>query len=118
LHFCANILETKENHHSVDVSLQVNLLNIWSETGTYAREGKDPRQWKSRLEQTRINPDRPNYFISPGSPVNYESFNPEEFGDAVGYQEAKEREVFADANVKYIHKPLGTYCVAFEHGNQ
>lgn len=85
---------------------EVNLLNIKADTGTYASGGKEPRQWKSRLEETRLDPDRPNYFINPHSTVNYESENTEEFGDSVGYQELTEQLAFLKSSISYYHMPL------------
>ena len=89
--------------------LQVNLINIKQGTGTYAKGDKEPRQWRSRLEETRIDPNRPNHFISPDSEVNYESRNPGEFGDEVGYQEVTEQLVFKKSPLKYHHLPVGEY---------
>lgn len=86
---------------------EVNLLNIKQKTGTYAQKGKEPRQFKERLEETRIDPNRPNKFIGPDSSLNYESRNPEEFGDDVGYQELTERLVFNNSPLKYLHLPVG-----------
>ncbi|KAK7486539.1 hypothetical protein BaRGS_00022205 [Batillaria attramentaria] len=87
---------------------EVNLLNIKSHTGTYAKGEKEPRQYKERLEETRIDPNRPNKFISPDSPVNYESRNLEEFGDDVGYQELTEKLYFQASPLKYLHLPVAT----------
>lgn len=86
---------------------EVNLLNIKQKTGTYASEKREPRQWKKRLEETRIDSKRPNYFISPDSKVNYESRNDEEFGDEVGYQEKGEELAFAISPLDYYHMPVG-----------
>ncbi|KAK7101512.1 uncharacterized protein [Littorina saxatilis] len=85
---------------------EVNLLNIKDATGTYAKGDREPRQWKARLEETRINPNRPNHFISPESKVNYESNNTEEFGDEVGFQETTERVAFLKSPLEYYHMPL------------
>ncbi|XP_025107782.1 uncharacterized protein LOC112572361 [Pomacea canaliculata] len=85
---------------------EVNLLNIRQNTGTYAHDGKEPRQFKGRLEETRIDPKRPNYFISPTSEVNYESRNYDEFGDDIGYQELTERLTFKSSKLQYYHLPV------------
>ena len=99
----------------LNIHLQVNLLNIKQGTGTYAHDGKEPRQWKSRLEETRIDPKRPNYFISPDSPVNYESKNYEEFGDEVGYQQTTEELVFKNSRLNYYHLPVGKFVFVCKH---
>lgn len=90
---------------------EVNLLNIRQNTGTYAHDGKEPRQFKGRLEETRIDPKRPNYFISPTSEVNYESRNYDEFGDDIGYQELTERLTFKSSKLQYYHLPVGKLCL-------
>lgn len=86
---------------------EVNLLNIKQNTGTYAQGDKEPRQSPARLLETRIDPSQPNMFISPDSPVNYESRNLEEFGDDVGYQEVTEKLFFKSSSLKYHHLPVG-----------
>ncbi|XP_076469093.1 uncharacterized protein LOC143299660 [Babylonia areolata] len=85
---------------------EVNLLNIRQNTGTYATEDTQPRQWTERLEETRIDPNRPNSFVSPDSEVNYESRNYEEFGDEVGYQESLEELAFRSSPLDYYHMPV------------
>ncbi|KAL8589356.1 hypothetical protein ACOMHN_021508 [Nucella lapillus] len=86
---------------------EVNLLNIKQKTGSYATEDREPRQWKKRLEETRIDPKRPNHFISASSEVNYESRNYEEFGDEVGYQDKGEEVAFYSSPLDYYHMPVG-----------
>ena len=84
---------------------EVALLNIKANTGTYGDATHAPRQTVQRLEETRIDPSRPNTYIGKTSPVNYESRNPQEFGDEVGYNEGLEREAFRKSPIKYHHFP-------------
>ena len=82
---------------------EVALLNIKGKTGTYGNATHAPRQTVQRLEETRIDPSRPNTYIGKTSPVNYESRNPQEFGDEVGYNEGLEKEAFRKSSMKYHH---------------
>ena len=66
------------------------------------------RQEIASLERNRIDPSKPNSYISSTSPVNYESSNPLEYGDAIGYNETLERldvEQYSDQMV-YVHMPV------------
>lgn len=81
---------------------EVNLLNIKDHTST----GKLPRQSDERLLETRINPTRPNSYISETAGKNYESINGHEFGDHNGYNEELERDAFKDSGLDYYHVPL------------
>ena len=67
---------------------EVTLLNIRDRTGTYENGG---RQTISQLEANILNKDLLNTYISESSSVNYESRNPLEYGDDVGYNETVER---------------------------
>ena len=84
---------------------EVALLNIKPDTGTYGDATHAPRQTVQRLEETRMDPSRPNTYIGETSPVNYVSENPEEFGDEVGYNEGLEKEAFKNSPIKYHHIP-------------
>ncbi|CAH1783486.1 unnamed protein product [Owenia fusiformis] len=83
---------------------EASLLNIRDQTGTYAEGG---RQNITRLLATRIDPSRPNTYISNTSLVNYEARNQLEFGDDVGYNETMERQAVEAAGLKYYHHPTG-----------
>ncbi|XP_041350058.1 uncharacterized protein LOC121369202 [Gigantopelta aegis] len=93
---------------------EVALLNIKAETGTYGDETHPPRQTVQRLEETRIDPSRPNTYIGESSPVNYEAKNPEEFGDEIGYNEGLEREAFKKSPIKYHHIPWPSHLMKDE----
>ena len=79
---------------------EVTLLNIKDGTGTYRQGG---RQSKSRLLQTRIDPNKPNEYISKDSEVNYQSINPLEYGDNLGYSESLEKLDVMKNGMRYIH---------------
>ncbi|XP_070570808.1 uncharacterized protein [Ptychodera flava] len=84
---------------------EVTLLNIIDRTGTYANGG---RQSTARLLESRIDPNKPNNYISPTSTVNYESTNPGEFGDEIGYNETMESEyINGNTDFMYYHLPVG-----------
>ncbi|XP_006820173.1 uncharacterized protein LOC102805735 [Saccoglossus kowalevskii] len=82
---------------------EVTLLNIEDFTGTYKRGG---RQNVTRLLETRLDPDKPNKYITPTSEINYELRNEGEFGDDIGYNEEIERDTYAEINISYFHLPV------------
>ncbi|XP_070545653.1 uncharacterized protein [Ptychodera flava] len=84
---------------------EVTLLNIKDDTGTYEEGG---RQSPKRLLETRIDPDKPNEYISPDSEINFEDRNPGEFGDEIGYNEANEQEAMQASTLPYLHMPFTT----------
>ena len=84
---------------------EVPLTNIHDGTGTYENGG---RQSTQRLLETRIDDNRPGDYVEFGSEVNYQSRNPLEFGDDVGYNEDAERSAMASAlEATYVHTPIG-----------
>ena len=91
---------------------EVNLLNIHSNTGTYVKGG---RQSPARLLETRIDENRDNRFIGPESVVNYESRNPVEFGDDIGYNEVNNKNTLNSLEISYEHMPMGS---RFEDSNR
>ncbi|XP_071083026.1 uncharacterized protein [Haliotis cracherodii] len=95
---------------------EVNLLNIPEKTGTYAKGDSKPRQHIERLEETRVDPNKPNSYIGQDSKTNYESSNADEFGDSVGFNVDIEKKAFAKSKLKYFHMPVssGLYGPFFE----
>eukprot|EP00914_Ancora_sagittata_P028386 GHVO01055970.1.p1 GENE.GHVO01055970.1~~GHVO01055970.1.p1 ORF type:complete len:357 (+),score=35.77 GHVO01055970.1:470-1540(+) len=84
---------------------EVTLLNIRDSTGTYSSGG---RQSDTRLLNTRVNPARPNEFISTDSEINYQEVNELEYGDEVGYNETIARQHITDEySFEYLHTPIG-----------
>ena len=85
---------------------EVTLLNIRDVTGTYTGSG---RQSTQQLVTSRLDPSKPNRYISQTSTVNYESRNSLEFGDDIGYNETLERRKIVQTllAVEYIHLPVG-----------
>ena len=81
---------------------EVVLLNVKDNTGTY--EGTD-RQSTERLLVSRIDPTKPNEYISPDSTVNYERENSLEYGDDVGYNAGFEKRDMASKNLTYHQTP-------------
>ena len=90
---------------------EVTLQNIRCYTETYDEGG---RQTDERLQTTRTFPGVSNSYIREGSPLNYQTRNPLEFGDDIGYNERmmKEEITAAMPRVKYIHTPCGT-CLRY-----
>ncbi|XP_070544205.1 uncharacterized protein [Ptychodera flava] len=82
---------------------EVTLLNIKDYTGTYLEGG---RQSPDRLLETRLDPDKPNEYISPESETNFEDRNPGEFGDDIGQNEDDEREAMQASALPYLHMPF------------
>ena len=93
---------------------EVTLSNVRCFTWTYAKTG---RQSEPRLLSTRVFPQVSNSYIEEGSPVNYQSSNPLEFGDDVGYNEDAMKEQMAEhlPGVKYLHTPMGESLSTFNY---
>ena len=90
---------------------EVSLLNVNSSAlRTYDNGG---RQLTENLMNFRLDPTKPNSYISPDSTVNFESENTCEFGDAVGYNETLERLRLDESGIKYCHVPVGG-CYRFD----
>ena len=88
------------NQHSQE---EVTLLNINSyRPSTYQNGG---RQLRSNLLRARLDPNKPNSYISATSRDNFESRNECEFGDHIGYNEATERLYLEGNGIQYYHVP-------------
>ena len=98
---------TTEPPNNVKSQEEVNLLNIKANTGTYRSSG---RQSVYQLEANRIDPYKPDIYISDTATFNYEMNNTLEFGDEIGYNETIERLAIRSImpNVNYIHLPIAT----------
>nr|XP_006817840.1 PREDICTED: uncharacterized protein LOC102810311 [Saccoglossus kowalevskii] len=84
---------------------EVTLLNIMDNTGTYTNGG---RQSEERLLETRLDPNKPNEYISFTSDKNYEDQHPDEYGDHIGYNEQFEMQAWNGSHgivVPYFHIP-------------
>lgn len=81
----------------------VTLLNVKEEP-----ESHDPasRQTIQSLKKNIIDKKKPNTYISPDSPYNFATKNPEEFGDEIGYNQNLEKEAFQKQKFPYYHMPL------------
>ncbi|KAJ8302208.1 hypothetical protein KUTeg_021195 [Tegillarca granosa] len=85
----------------------VTLLNIKDGTPTYGDDKYGPRQDPETLKTLVLDPNKPNDYISEDSPVNYESKNAGEYGDAVGYNEELEKKSFKKSlKLDYYHMPI------------
>ncbi|XP_052061151.1 uncharacterized protein LOC127701307 [Mytilus californianus] len=84
----------------------VNLINIPDNVNTYDENYNPVRQKTSELAKVVIDPALDREHISPRSKVNYETENPEEYGDEIGYNEEIESEHFKGSSLKYYHLPL------------
>ncbi|RUS90672.1 hypothetical protein EGW08_001572 [Elysia chlorotica] len=93
-------------HKSAPAQENAELINIKSDTPTYDKDGNPLRQRKETLKTLIIDNGKKSRFIGPGSLTNYESENPEEFGDKIGYNEQLEREALESAGIGYTHLPL------------
>ena len=82
----------------------MSLLNIKDGTDTYAGAG---RQSIEQLENNRINVSLPTTYISAKSTINYQTWNPEQFGDHIGYNETLEAEEHDHYRLTYLHMPIG-----------
>lgn len=91
-------------HNGQPSQEEVSLINIQDNTGTYKDGG---RQSLGRLNETVIDPSKPNAFISPSSQYNFQMTNSLEFGDDVGYNETQERMALEDSGFEYLHVPVG-----------
>lgn len=91
---------------------EVTLLNIRDRTGTYNNGG---RQTESRLLATRLDVNKSTEYISATSEVNYESRNPGEFGDDIGYNEEIQREAIRQSlpEIQYVHLPIGIFLFLY-----
>ncbi|XP_077999410.1 uncharacterized protein LOC144452231 [Glandiceps talaboti] len=89
--------------HDTPSQEEVTLLNIKDYTGTYKHGG---RQKLPRLLKTRIDPKKPNEYISSTSRKNFEARNPGEFGDDIGYNEKLERDAVDGSVLYYVHLPV------------
>ncbi|XP_060064661.1 uncharacterized protein LOC132545013 isoform X2 [Ylistrum balloti] len=85
---------------------QVTLINVKDGTPTYGNKEIGPRQIPDTLKKLVINPLRNNSFVAENSAVNFESRNPGEFGDEIGYNEDRERQVLEKAGFHYYHMPV------------
>ena len=81
---------------------EVVLLNVKDNTGTYEGTG---RQSTERLLVTRIDPTKPNEYISPESTVNYQRENSLEYGDDVGYNAGQEKRDMESKTLTYHQTP-------------
>ena len=86
---------------------QVTLLNTPDDIPTYTDDMKRLRQDPDIAEENRIDAEVGNVYISSESEVNYETENPDEFGDDIGYNEDEERAFFENTSIHYVHIPLG-----------
>jgi len=59
----------------------------------------------SELEKNRLDPTKPNTYISSTSTVNYEQTNYKEYDDHIGYNESLERQDVSKM-FEYHHLPL------------
>ncbi|XP_076111276.1 uncharacterized protein LOC143079678 isoform X2 [Mytilus galloprovincialis] len=91
----------------------VNLINIPVNLNTYDENYIPVRQKPSELEKVVLDPALDRKHISPTSNVNYETENPEEYGDEIGYNEELESEHFKGSSLKYYHLPLDIYSTTF-----
>lgn len=82
----------------------VTLLNINDKTGTYENGG---RQLKKNLLKARINKYKPPYYLHHKSQENFETRNPDEFGDNIGYNEDLERQAVENTTLLYHHMSVG-----------
>ena len=83
---------------------EVTLLNVRDNTGP-------DRQVAANLESSRIDPSKPNSYISQNATRNYEMENRHEFGDNIGYSEALEQEEVGKfwPFINYIDLPICKY---------
>ncbi|KAL3852753.1 hypothetical protein ACJMK2_016370 [Sinanodonta woodiana] len=86
----------------------VTLLNIKDGTSTYGDGLIGPRQNDEILKTLRLDPNKSNDYVSEKSKVNYESRNPGEFGDDIGYNETLERLAVEASSLKYYHLPFSS----------
>ncbi|KAH3821010.1 uncharacterized protein LOC127880713 [Dreissena polymorpha] len=82
------------------------LLNVKDEPTTYGNSTTPPRQDLKTLETNKINEHHSSDYISKKSRINYETENPLEFGDDIGYNEDAEEEVVMKTSLKYYHIPI------------
>ena len=94
---------TRQGSQEIPSQEETNLINVKSNTGVYADGG---RQSTARLLATRIVTTRPNGWISVNSTVNYDSRNPLEYGDNIGYNENLEKASVEAAGFNYLHVPI------------
>lgn len=83
---------------------QVTLINIKDGTPTYGDENSLPRQVPEQLERLILDPSKSKGYGSEN--LNYETSNPGEFGDEIGYNEDLEKEAFEKSTLKYYHIPI------------
>ena len=94
---------TRVGMQEVPSQEEVNLLNINPNTGVYSNGG---RQSNGRLLATRVVTNRANAWISLNSTVNYESRNPLEYGDNIGYNENSEKSGIEAGQIEYHLMPI------------
>lgn len=82
---------------------ETTLLNIRDKTGTYTGTG---RQSQTNLEGALIDPGR-NLEWSAEESKNYESMNPLEWGDSIGYNETSEAQQLSEEGFNYENTPIG-----------
>ncbi|XP_033745050.1 uncharacterized protein LOC117330705 isoform X2 [Pecten maximus] len=85
---------------------QVTLINVKDGTPTYGSKETGPRQIPETLTKLVLDPTKNKTFVSKNSAVNFESRNPGEFGDEIGYNEDRERQVLEKAGFHYYHMPV------------
>ncbi|XP_069142052.1 uncharacterized protein [Argopecten irradians] len=85
---------------------QVTLINVKDGTPTYGNKETGPRQIPDTLKGLVLDSGKDNGFIAEGSDVNYEARNAGEFGDDIGYNEERERQVLEKEGFQYYHMPV------------
>ncbi|XP_021362352.1 uncharacterized protein LOC110456117 isoform X1 [Mizuhopecten yessoensis] len=85
---------------------QVTLINVKDGTPTYGNKETGPRQKPDTLKNIVIDSTKNNSFVTKNSDVNFESRNSGEFGDEIGYNEDRERQVLEKAGFRYYHMPV------------
>ncbi|XP_033745049.1 uncharacterized protein LOC117330705 isoform X1 [Pecten maximus] len=85
---------------------QVTLINVKDGTPTYGSKETGPRQIPDTLKGIVLDSGRENSFIAEDSGVNFEARNSGEFGDEIGYNEDRERQVLEEAGFQYYHMPV------------
>ncbi|XP_069142054.1 uncharacterized protein [Argopecten irradians] len=85
---------------------QVTLINIKDGTSTYGNKEVGPRQIPETLKTLVLDSTKNYTFVAKNSAMNFESRNPGEFGDEIGYNEDRERQVLEKAGFLYYHMPV------------
>ena len=85
---------------------EVTLLNVEDQTG-------EERQKTVNLESHRIDPSKPTTYISSNATLNYDSRNPLEWGDEIGYNGTLQELDFESSTLNYHHAPIDCKMLFF-----